>query len=83
MIGIHITLLKHVLKVEVSSNVKIDPIVFSIAIMLRQFHSDSTGHFWHSAEFENVANPDFKNLKHLQNPGHLFLTAPSMSLLPN
>ena len=27
---------------------------------------------------KNVANPDFENLKHLQNPGHLSLTEPSM-----
>ena len=29
-------------------------------------------------KFENVANPDFENLKHLQNPGHLSMTAPSI-----
>ena len=47
--------------------------------MLRWSRADSTGHFWQPAEFKNVENPDFENLKHLQNPGHLSLTAPSMS----
>ena len=46
--------------------------------MLRPSHAESDGHFWQPAEFENVANPDFENLKHLQNPGHLSLTAPSI-----
>ena len=32
---------------------------------------ESTVHFWQPAEFENVANPDFENLKHLQKPVHL------------
>ena len=45
--------------------------------MLYRSLAESTGHFWHTAEFENVANPDFRNLKHLQNPGHLPLAAPS------
>ena len=27
-------------------------------------------HFLQPEEFENVANPDFENLKHLQNLGH-------------
>ena len=39
--------------------------------------SESAGQFWWPAEFENVANPDFENLKHLQNPGHLPLTTDS------
>ena len=43
--------------------------------MLRRSLAESTGHFWWPAEFENVANPYFENLKHLQNPGHLSLTA--------
>ena len=42
-------------------------------IMLRQLIGESYGHFWKPTEFENVANPDFENLKHLQNPGHLFM----------
>ena len=48
--------------------------------MLRRSHSESAGHFWQPAEFENVANPDFENFKHLQNPGYLLLTAPSSLL---
>ena len=46
--------------------------------MLRRFLDESAGRFWWPAEFENVANPDFENLKHLQNPGHLSLTEPSI-----
>ena len=42
--------------------------------MLRWSLSDSAGHFWQPSELENMANPDFENLKHLQNPGHLSLT---------
>ena len=45
--------------------------------MLRRLLAESDGRFWKTVEFENVANPDFKNLKHLQNPGHLSLTVPS------
>ena len=44
--------------------------------MIRQLLADSAGHFWQPAEFENVANPYIENLKHLQNLGHLLLTAP-------
>ena len=47
--------------------------------MLCRFFDESAGHFWQPEEFENVANPYFKNLEHLQNPGHLLLTAPSFS----
>ena len=39
---------------------------------------NSAGNLWQPAELENVANPDFEYLKHLQNPGHLLLTTPSM-----
>ena len=39
--------------------------------MLCRLLAESDCHFLHPAEFENVANPDFENLKHLQNPGHL------------
>ena len=35
--------------------------------------------FWKPAEFENTANPYFENINHLKNPGHLSLTAPSIS----
>ena len=46
--------------------------------MLHRLLADSAGHFWQQAEFENVVNPDFENLKHLQNPGRLYLAKPSM-----
>ena len=42
---------------------------------------ESAGRFWQPAEFENVANPDFENLKHLKNPGNLTLTEPSILLI--
>ena len=45
--------------------------------------AESAGHFWWPAEFENVAKSDFENLKHLQNPGHLPLTAASMLIVDN
>ena len=32
--------------------------------MLRPSLAESDGHFWQPAEFENVAEPDFRNLKH-------------------
>ena len=51
--------------------------------MLLRPLANSAGHFWWPAEFKNVANPDFGNLKHLQNPGHLSLTAPSKATLLN
>ena len=65
-------------RVEVRSNVKIDFIFVAITIMPRWLLAEIAGHSWHPAEFQNVANPDFENIKHLQNPGHLPLTAPSM-----
>ena len=46
--------------------------------MLHWLIADSAGHFWWPAELENLANPDFENLKHLQNPGNLSLTKPSI-----
>ena len=52
--------------------------MFAITIMLHWSLSGSDGHFWWTAEFENVANPYFQNLKHLQNLGHKLLTAPSI-----
>ena len=52
-----------------------------IPIMLLRLFAEISGHFWQPAEFKNLAIPDFKNLKHLQNFGHLLLTAPSISLL--
>ena len=50
--------------------------------MLRQLLSESAGHFWWLAKFENVANPDLEDLKHLQNTGHLLPNAPSMWYTP-
>ena len=55
-----------------------DFIVAAITIMLHRLPADSSSHFWQTSEFENVANTDFEDLKHLQNPGNLFLTAPSI-----
>ena len=46
--------------------------------MLHRSLAESAGHFWCPAEFENVANPYIGNLKHLQDPGHLSMTAPSI-----
>ena len=65
--------------VEVSSYVKLDFIVVAITIMLHWLLAENAGHFWWPAEFENVANPDFENLKHLQNPRHLPLPKASTS----
>ena len=36
--------------------------------------AESSGPFWQLAEFENLENPDFENLKHLQNLGYFSLT---------
>ena len=69
---------------EVRSNSKIDFIVFAITMMLHRSLAESAGHFWWPAEFENVAKPDFGNLKHLQNSGHLPLTeASSVYMIEN
>ena len=46
--------------------------------MLRRLLAESVGHFWKPTEFENVENPYFENIKHLQNSGHLPLTEPIM-----
>ena len=46
--------------------------------MLRRLLANIAGHFWWPEESENVANPYFNNLKHLQNPGHLLLTKSSI-----
>ena len=43
-------------KIEFINNLNI---YFAITIMLRQSHAESAGHFWWTAEFENMANPDF------------------------
>ena len=45
--------------------------------------AESAGHFWWPEEFENVANPYFGNLKHLQKQGHLSLTEPSIYMVPH
>ena len=63
--------------VEVISNAKIDFIVVAVTIMIHQSLAESADHFWWPAEFENVANVYIKNIKHLENPGPLLLTAPS------
>ena len=61
------------------NNNKIDPyIIVTITIMICRSLGENAGHFWQPAEFENVANPDFDNLKHLQNHGHLPLTEASI-----
>ena len=60
--------------IEVRNNIRIDFIVVAIIIMLCRSLTESAGHFWQPVKFENVENPDFNNLKHLQNPGHLPLT---------
>ena len=65
-------------RVEVSSNVKIYFIVVAITIMIRRLHDDSAGKFWCQVEYENVKNPDFENIKHLQSTEHLSMTAPSI-----
>ena len=54
------------------------PILNEKFTIILRLIAESAGHFWQPAEFENVANPYFENLKHLQNPGHLSLTALSM-----
>ena len=46
--------------------------------MLHQLLAESAGNFWWPAELENVANPDFENLRHLQNPGRLPLNKASI-----
>ena len=46
--------------------------------MLLRSIAESNGLFWQPAEFENVANPDYTILKHLQKLGHFLLTAASM-----
>ena len=38
--------------------------------MLRRSLAESAGNFWWTAEFENMANPYFENIKHFQNPEH-------------
>ena len=47
--------------------------------MLHQLLAEGAGTFWQPETFENVANPDFENIKHLQNQGYLLLTGPSMT----
>ena len=54
-------------KIEVINNLDI---YFAITVMLRRSRDESAGHFWWTAEFENMENPEFENLKHLQKPGH-------------
>ena len=51
--------------VEVNSNINLDYLVAAITIMLRLSLAESAGHFSSPAEFKNVVNTDFENLKHL------------------
>ena len=67
--------------IEVNNMIRIYLIVVVIIIMLFWLINDISGHFWNSEESENVANLDFKNIKLLQNPVHLSLTAPIISVL--
>ena len=53
-------------------------IAVAITIMICRSLGESAGHFWQPEEFENMANLDFENLMHLQNPVHLPLTEASM-----
>ena len=46
--------------------------------MLHRSLAKSAGYFWQPVEFENVANPYYKNINHFQNPGHLLLTKASI-----
>ena len=62
------------------SNTNVDFIVVSITIALLQFLADSAGYFWQPKELKFLANPDYKNLKHLQNLGHFSLTAAGISI---
>ena len=55
---------------EVKNTIRIDFIFVDIIIMLCWYLAESAGHFWQPEKFENVANPDFNNLKHLQNLGN-------------
>ena len=66
------------LRVEVSSNVRIEFIVVAITMMLHLLPAESAGHFWQPVEIESLANLDFEHLKHLQNPGHLPLIKSGM-----
>ena len=40
--------------------------------------AEIAGHFWKPAESDNLANPEFENLKHFQNLGYFLLTLASM-----
>ena len=64
--------------IEFNNNIRIDFIVVSVIIVICRLLAESAGHFCQLETLENVANPDFDNFKHLQNFGHLLLTAPSM-----
>ena len=49
--------------------------------MLCWILSESTDRYEGTVDFENLANPDFENLKHLQNLGPLLLTEPCIYIL--
>ena len=63
--------------IEVNNSIMIDFIVVAIIIMLRQSLSESAGHFWQAENSKMWQIQISKNLKHLQNPGHLPLTLPN------
>ena len=62
----------------INSNLKIKFIVVYITTMLRRLHDESAGQFWRPEKRKYLEDIDIKNLKHLQNLGHDFLTAPLM-----
>ena len=48
--------------------------IIAIIITLNQLFAASYARFWWLSKFENLANPYFVNLKHLQNYEHFLLT---------
>ena len=61
--------------VEVITNVKIEFIVVSIIITLCWSLAAGAGHFWRPEKPKNLENPDFENIKHLQNLGYFLINA--------
>ena len=68
--------------IKVINNHNIGFIVITTTITLYWLLAESSGCFSKPVEFENVANLDFKDIKHLHNPGYLLLTIPSMPPIP-
>ena len=56
-------------KLSLFSTRTISPTLNEIYIIPRFFIAESAGNFWKPAESENVANLDFKIIKHYQNLG--------------